>query len=142
MFFDADTQHAAETSFRVKYHDGGFDKSDFKQIIHQIINLIGSHQAVDFLFGSGFEAAPALLEYAGKHFHVLGNKPEVIRQLKPRVSFSLLKNMQIPFPEISLLALENSRRWLHKTGVVRVAHISGKYCRKLNRGMMVISSAK
>ena len=113
MFADADTQRAAHQSYRVKYAYGRFDAADFERVL----NSLDLNGYAGLVYGSGFEAAPDLLELAAQHLPLIGNTPQVIRNLKrPRQFFMLLDVLQIPHPQVSFRPLEKATGWLYKQG--------------------------
>lgn len=115
VFADGDTQRAASDSYRVKFEHGRFDAVDFERVIKQIGSFNNSQQAIDFVYGSGFEAAPELLPIAANYFRLLGNQAETLRQMKaPDTFFAWLQKLHIPHPEVSFLPLENATGWLQK----------------------------
>lgn len=110
-----DTRHAAYESYCVKFEHGRFDTVDFSGVIEQIAASNNGLESVDFVYGSGFEAAPELLQLAAKHFTLVGNQVEALQQMKsPGAFFGWLKKLQIPHPEISFSALKSAKGWLQK----------------------------
>jgi uncharacterized protein len=68
-----------------------------------------------FVFGSGFEAHADSLKILATEFVLLGNSPEVFDRLQDKSAFfSLLKKLQIPYPEISFDPPEDCDGWLVK----------------------------
>lgn len=110
-FADADTQALAQHTAKVGYADGGFDAVDLERVLQSI----DAGTVRGMVYGSGFEAAPELLELAGKYLPVIGNTPRVVRNLKRALQFfTLLDVLQIPHPEISYRPPEKSVGWLSK----------------------------
>ena len=117
-FADADTQCLAQASYNVKYDSGHFDVTDFEQTLDKI----DLNDQIGLAFGSGFEAAPELLEMVAERMPLLGNTPIVVRNLKrPRQFFMLLDILKIPHPEVSFQPLrfdskKSAAGWLYKQG--------------------------
>ena len=67
------------------------------------------------IIGSGFDAAPDLLEALSKRFVLFGNGPGTVRLLKqPERFFELLKSLDIPYPESSFGSADRGEGWLVK----------------------------
>lgn len=112
-FADQDTRRAARQVHRIGYADGRFDAAEFMQVLRSL----DLDQIDGLAYGSGFEAAPALLEQAAQYVPLLGNSADMVRALKqPRRFFSLLDALAIAHPEVSLDAPENNAGWLLKHG--------------------------
>ncbi len=118
MFADIDTLRAAHASYNVKYGHGHFDIVDFEHALNKV-NLIDQ---IGLAYGSGFEAAPELLETVVERMPLIGNTPIVVRNLKrPHQFFMLLDILKIPHPEVSFqpLILDSKKSvagWLYKQG--------------------------
>lgn len=112
-FADQDTRRAARQVHRVGYAHGRFDAVEFMQVLRSL-DLDASDGLV---YGSGFEAAPELLEQAAQYVPLIGNSSDTLRALKqPRQFFSLLDALTIPHPEVSFDAPGNGTDWLLKHG--------------------------
>ncbi len=111
VFADADTQRAASEVFKVSYADSGFEPRQFLEIIKQI-DLKDVH---GFVYGSGFEAQPELLQRVAEILPIIGNRPDVVKRIKrARDFFVLLDMLDIPHPEVSFKPLTNANGWLRK----------------------------
>jgi predicted ATP-grasp superfamily ATP-dependent carboligase len=111
VFSDKDTQSAAKQAFKITYANGGFVADELESILSQqhLSDFTG------FVYGSGFEAQPDLLERIEARLPLLGNRPAVVRDLKrPAQFFSLLDTLNIQHPAISFQSLENADGWLSK----------------------------
>ena len=118
VFADADTQRVAHASYSVKYDHGHFDVADFERTLDKI----DLSDQIGFVYGSGFEAVPELLEMVVERMPLIGNTPIVVRNLKrPRQFFMLLDILKIPHPEVSFKPLRfgsktSAAGWLYKQG--------------------------
>lgn len=111
VFSDKDTQTAAKKAFKITYANGGFVADELERILSQL-NL---SEIAGFVYGSGFEAQPDLLDRIEARLRLLGNRPSVVRDLKrPAHFFTLLDTLDIQHPEISFQALESAEGWLSK----------------------------
>ncbi len=117
-FADMDTQRLAHESFSVECVDGHFDAAG----LERALSKIDLGDQLGFVYGSGFEAAPELLETVVEHMPLIGNTPIVIRNLKrPRRFFMLLDILKIPHPEVSFKSLsfgskKSAAGWFYKQG--------------------------
>ena len=106
VFADADTQRAAKQTFKITYANGGFVADELERNLSQL-NL---NEVIGFVYGSGFEAQPDLLDRIEARLTLLGNRPAVVRDLKrPAQFFGLLDTLDIPHPAITFQALENAQ---------------------------------
>lgn len=111
VFSDKDTQTAAKKAFKITYANGGFVADELERILSQL-NL---SEIAGFVYGSGFEAQPDLLDRIEARLRLLGNRPSVVRDLKrPAHFFTLLDTLDIQHPVISFQALESAEGWLSK----------------------------
>jgi len=111
VFADADTKQAANEVFKIGYDNGGFVSGDIEAVLnsHDLSGYVG------FVYGSGFETQPALLESIASQLPLIGNKPIVVRNLKRALQFfTLLDALKIQHPEVSFKPLQNSEGWLQK----------------------------
>lgn len=111
VFSDKDTQAAAKQAFKITYANGGFVADELERILsqQQLSDVTG------FVYGSGFEAQPDLLDRIEARLPLLGNRPAVVRDLKrPAQFFSLLDTLSIQHPAISFQSLESADGWLSK----------------------------
>lgn len=111
VFADTDTKRAAEHVYKIEYANSGFDANQFETALNQI----DTSDMLGFAYGSGFEAQPDLLERISKRLPLIGNQPEVVRQIKDATHFfDVLDQLAIPHPEVSFKMLANADGWLCK----------------------------
>lgn len=134
-FGDADTRAQAAAVLQLPYRDGGFDAAEVRR---RVLPLLGEDAGL--VYGSGFETQPELLEEIARRGRVYGNSAETVRMLKhPGRFFSLLAELELPFPETRLTLPETADGWLRKciggSGGVHVAPLvagegAGGYCQR------------
>lgn len=67
------------------------------------------------IYGAGFEQHQASLEIFCSHVNVMGNQPNVFSKIHDKPAFfSLLKKLNIPFPDTTFHAPDNMNDWLIK----------------------------
>ena len=111
VFCDADTQEVAAQAEQLRYRCGGFDPGDLKKKLFPLLS-----QAEGFVYGSGFETQPELLDEMAVRCRLLGNSAATVRQAKdPGHFFALLSRLHIPFPETSLRPPAAPQGWLQKS---------------------------
>lgn len=111
VFCDLDTQKSADESIRLGYRNGGFVAEDVRSLL--LPRVSGS---VGFVFGSGFESQPELLDDFANRGVYFGNNAETVRALKsPDRFFSLLAGMGIPYPGYVLDPPVDPEGWLAKS---------------------------
>ncbi|HQR60286.1 MAG TPA: ATP-grasp domain-containing protein [Methylophilaceae bacterium] len=109
-FCDADTRQAAAQVVQLGYARGGFDAEDFGKKLFPLLSQSGG-----FVYGSGFETRPQLLEEIAQLCPVLGNTAQTVGITKdPGRFFPLLSLLGLPFPEISLTLPAATEGWLSK----------------------------
>ncbi|OIR17710.1 carbamoyl phosphate synthase-like protein [mine drainage metagenome] len=65
------------------------------------VNKLDASQYLGFVYGSGFEAQPELLQQVAELFPLIGNMPLVVRAVKtPLVFFDVLQRNNIQCPEL------------------------------------------
>jgi predicted ATP-grasp superfamily ATP-dependent carboligase len=78
-----------------------FQQLDLDIFVDEIVSN-APKQACGLVYGAGLEASTELLNRLKNHFPLFGNDPSVLELLrKPRRFFSLLKRLEIPYPEVS-----------------------------------------
>ena len=79
-----------------------------------------------FVYGSGLESRPQLLEILAQGRRLWGNRPEVLRAIKdPAYFFGMLDRLGLPHPEIRSEAPAETAGWLAKgVGGAGGGHIS------------------
>jgi uncharacterized protein len=109
-FCDTDTRQLAAQAIQVGYVRGGFDADDLRKKLFPLLS-----QAGGFVYGSGFETQPQLLDEIARLCPVLGNTAQTVRVTKdPGRFFSLLSSLEIAFPETSLSLPTVAEGWLSK----------------------------
>ena len=110
-FADEDTRRAARQTYRLGYGRGGFDAAQFMQTLQELRGF----DADGLIYGSGFEATPALLEKAGQRVPLIGNSPAVLSRLKtPCRFFGMLAALGIAHPQVSYDRPQSLTGWLEK----------------------------
>lgn len=101
-FADKDTRHIAEEWVKVSLTSDGF----IGQEVIAAVKTLQARQAlkgdkfIGFIYGSGFEAQPTLLNSIARLLPLIGNSAEVVGRIKnPDYFFGILQNALILFPE-------------------------------------------
>ncbi|HEY0268580.1 MAG TPA: ATP-grasp domain-containing protein [Methyloradius sp.] len=98
VFGDCETRDAAHDVLVLDYQHGGFVAAD---IHSRLLPAIESFAPDYFLYGSGFEVQPALLDEIAQHTLVLGNTADTVTAVKdPEVFFNACQASAISVPEI------------------------------------------
>ena len=112
-FADEDTRRAARHCYQISYGHGRFDAAQWMQALQELQDF----EAEGLVYGSGFEAAPMLLETATRRMPVIGNTAEVLRRLKtPRRFFEMLDALHIAYPQVRYDRPQSADGWLMKAG--------------------------
>jgi predicted ATP-grasp superfamily ATP-dependent carboligase len=123
-FADKQTVDLAETTIVVKSDRYGFDAEALLAAVGQL----DARQYLGFVYGSGFEAQPALLRKLAEIIPLIGNSAATVSAVKaPEVFFAVLANCNIRYPEVydALPANFDSAVYLRKLiGGCGGAHIS------------------
>lgn len=115
-FCDAQTTALAEKALVVKYDEFGFDAEDLLQTLHALANENLGNESLDsenldskglqlsqfagFVYGSGFEAQPGLLQKVAAFIPVIGNSPVTLAATKDlNVFFAAMQRLNIKHPE-------------------------------------------
>lgn len=107
-FADEEVSALADNVIPVSLGELGFDANHLLVAVSQLINQQNFHAC---LYGSGFEAQPALLEKLTNMLTVHGNTPQVLRQIKNvETFFTTLSQFNIPYPKVFSNFPENSDR--------------------------------
>lgn len=94
-FADKETAALAEQTILVNTNGFGFDADS----LMAAITTLNTSRYIGFVYGSGFEAQPALLRRLAETLPIIGNAPEVVAALKnPTRFFSKLRQLSINFP--------------------------------------------
>lgn len=111
VFCDADTRRDASQAIQLSYLRGGFSAEELRRRIFPLLD----DDAVGFVYGSGFETQPQLLEEIAARCRIFGNSAETVRVIKnPDRFFSLLAAHDIPFPEWLTTPPPFAEGWLSK----------------------------
>lgn len=115
LFNDADTLKLAERAVKLSGSlEAGIDPH---AIVETLARLAGDDDPVAFLYGSGFERRPEMIEAISKRFVVAGNDAATIRRVKgPAQLASLCRELAIPHPEIRFERPLDATGWLTKLG--------------------------
>jgi predicted ATP-grasp superfamily ATP-dependent carboligase len=100
-FSDEQTVALAEKALAVSYSDLGFNADDLLQKLHEIDKeLMQLSQFVGFVYGSGFEAQPDLLQKVAELIPVIGNSSATLMAVKSAsVFFATMQKLNIKHPE-------------------------------------------
>jgi predicted ATP-grasp superfamily ATP-dependent carboligase len=108
LFADLDTQGYAEDFRQI----ASLAKQDLAPAVDYFIERYGATYVV---YGSGFETYPESLYYLNSRLLILGNHPEIFaKQLDKPAFFSILDELNIPYPEVAFNAPEHAGDWLVK----------------------------
>lgn len=115
FFADRDTQVTAAASLQF---DGtmkaGIAEDDLLDKLEQLAEAAPS-PPVGFLYGSGFETTPALLDAVAARWPVLGNSADTVAAVKdPAKFFPALEALGIPYPESRMERPVELEGWLAK----------------------------
>ncbi|HSI43351.1 MAG TPA: ATP-grasp domain-containing protein [Methylotenera sp.] len=93
----ADQQTIASSNFfiSVPFDEHGFEAAALKQAI----NRLDTNDYVGFVYGSGFEAQPELLQTISEQIPLIGNAAEVLSAVKSTGFFEALDSLNIPYPQ-------------------------------------------
>jgi uncharacterized protein len=112
IFKDVEIQKLTKHCYQVKLNNSGFDKLAFKAVLNQI----DWSEVIGFVYGSGFESAPELLNEVARYTKLLGNPESVCQRVKSIPNFfELLDDLNLVYPAVSYQALQNNQAWLEKS---------------------------
>ncbi|MDZ4099966.1 MAG: ATP-grasp domain-containing protein [Methylophilaceae bacterium] len=114
-FADQDTNALAESVHAIPYINGSFDANALEKLLRQL----AKQNPIGFVYGSGFEAQPAVLGIVEKYMPLIGNSERVVRNMKRAITFfALLDVLHIQHPAFRLQQLSkedlNTAAWLIK----------------------------
>ena len=111
-YADVETLALAELSVVVDCDNQGFDA----QALLAKINDLDASQYLGFVYGSGFEAQPELLQKISTKIPLLGNTAATVAKIKTASSFfANLQQLNIPFPNVvKCLPADPKHRYLKK----------------------------
>lgn len=123
VFADQDTRSYATLTFQLRYENGGFCLDEMADLLSRL----PCESYAGCVYGSGFEARPALLNMIAGKMPLLGNSPDVVTKLKdPHFFFGLLDEMHIPHPQVCFHLPPDPTGWLIKhaggSGGTHVVH--------------------
>lgn len=111
VFCDEDTRRDAFEAVTLGYVAGGFDPAEIRK---RLIPLLAGGDT-GFIYGSGFETQPDLLEEIAAACPVFGNSAATVEAVKSPIHFfSSLRRYGIPYPEISPAPPPSLHGWLGK----------------------------
>ncbi|MEW6037846.1 MAG: ATP-grasp domain-containing protein [Pseudomonadota bacterium] len=110
-FGDSDTREHCRECRVVPLGKSGFDASALRSAIDRMAPTDIA------LYGGGLDSLPGVIEYLATRRLLVGNAPETVRLAKtPRLFFTLLSGLGIPFPETRFDPPRDVRGWLVKHG--------------------------
>ncbi|MGZ8248841.1 ATP-grasp domain-containing protein [Methylomagnum sp.] len=113
LYADADTQEYAEVAVPLVPDQVGFDAG----YLLATAARLAPAERYPLVYGSGLDIAPDLLERLAAGRELLGNPPETVRLLRtPERFFELLRQLDIPFPEVRFQPPTDPALWLVKAG--------------------------
>jgi predicted ATP-grasp superfamily ATP-dependent carboligase len=124
FFDDLDTRGLCARSHLV---EGGLDRGFTAENLLPALNTLAEGEApCGIVYGAGFEDRPELLGFVGRRFPLLGNPPDVVRNVKDPARLSeLCATLNIPHPEISASMPRERHHWLVKsTGGAGGSHVA------------------
>lgn len=96
-FADRQTVDLADTTVLVGCSDNGFNAD----ALLAAVNKLDASQYLGFVYGSGFEAQPELLQQVADIIPLIGNTPAVVQAVKaPLTFFAVLQQNHIQYPEL------------------------------------------
>jgi uncharacterized protein len=111
FFADDDTRGDAEACVCVE--DGLARGFQLDRLLADCERLAGARTIAGFVYGSGFEDRPAIIEAMARRWRLLGNRAEVVSRLKdPLIFADLCREGAIPHPETTVERPTDSSNWL------------------------------
>lgn len=111
-FADEDTAALSDYSAALPAGEAGLDEA---AILAAIDRADPDREAEAFVYGSGIENYPNLLEKVSKDWPLCGNGANTVGLLRnPRTFFGLLDELEIPYPETRYTPPDQSEGWLVK----------------------------
>jgi len=135
VFGDCETRDAAHDIVVLDYQHGGFAAED---IHSRLLPAIESFAPDYFLYGSGFEVQPDLLDEIAQHTLVLGNTADTVAAVKdPKVFFNACRALAISVPQITYdPRMDKLGTWLIK----QIGGSGGMHIKAYSKGMPLIPS--
>jgi predicted ATP-grasp superfamily ATP-dependent carboligase len=111
FFADDDTRAVAKACVRLEgAAERGFQADE---LLAACDGIAGSAQLAGFVYGSGFEDRPAVLEAIERRWRILGNPAATVAGLKDPLAFAALcRDCAAPHPQTSLERPDDLSRWL------------------------------
>lgn len=111
FFADDDTRDAAEICVRLT--DGLTRGFRLDALEAACARLVGARPVAGFVYGTGFEDRPDLIESMARRWRLLGNSAEAVSRVKdPLIFAEYCREAAIPHPEITLRRPASSPQWL------------------------------
>jgi uncharacterized protein len=108
LWGDQDTRSSAEDTRQIPSLAAA-------HLLPAIADFASQYPVTCAVYGSGFERHHDSLNAMGESLALLGNQPEVFAKLHDKSAFfSLLKALQIPYPEVSFCLPDQQAGWLVK----------------------------
>ena len=95
-FADAQTLALAEKTITVEFDAQGFKSEALLRAVEQL----ELHQYLGFVYGSGFDAQPELLQIIATNLPILGNSVETLSAVNSLDFFKVLQKLDITYPPI------------------------------------------
>lgn len=112
-FADQQTVELAEITIIVNYDEYGFNAND----LLAAVNTLQLNQYIGFMYGSGFDAQPELLQQLAKIMPLIGNASETVSVVNSASGFfAALNELNILYPKIydELPAADQNYKYLQK----------------------------
>jgi predicted ATP-grasp superfamily ATP-dependent carboligase len=104
-FADRQTHDLTERLIVVDYNERGFNAA----MMMAVIDGLNVAEYCGMIYGSGFEAQPALLQYIADRIPLIGNTAENVAAVKtPSIFFATLTRLGIPHPPLKNACLTDS----------------------------------
>lgn len=113
LYADADTRECAEAAAPLIPTPSGFESTHLLATAARLAPA----ERYPLVYGSGLDTAPDLLKCLAEGREVFGNSPSTLRLLRmPERFFELLRQLDIPFPDIRFEPPADPANWLVKAG--------------------------
>ena len=133
-FADEDTHQFADTVKQLQYLEEGFADKELTQSIRDVLS---DYPDTEIVIGSGFEAAPQLIDQLGLLAPLYSNTSETIKTLKqPDAFFKLLDSYSIKYPKVTLNYPDKPEHYLIK----KVASMGGEHIQWCHDGFKINTS--
>ncbi len=115
LYNDADTARLAQASEAVEPRHGNSPGFDGDDLLRRASLLCPPSRCLGVVYGAGFEDDTGTLARLARGRELLGNRPELVAQLKdPARFFGLLDRLAIAHPATRLSGPPDRRGWLYK----------------------------